>query len=50
MVEELGFRGGVLELPRRATYRSEPLRRKSLVRAAAVGLPLADLCLVIRIC
>jgi hypothetical protein len=38
------------QLPRRATYRSAPLRRRSLVRAARVGLAVVVLFLVMRIC
>lgn len=47
---DLPFLLGVLcEVPRRATYRSEPFIRRSLVRAAVFGL-VEDLFLVIRIC
>ena len=42
--------GTGVQLPRRATYRSEPLRRRSLVRAARLGLAVVDLSLVMRIC
>lgn len=42
--------GTGVQLPRRATYRSEPLRRRSLVRAARLGLVLVVLSLVMRIC
>jgi hypothetical protein len=43
--------GGVLwQEPRRATYRSDPLRRMSLVRAATDGFEFSALFLVTRTC
>lgn len=49
-VEGSDLVGLLLGLPRRITYRSEPLRRESLVRAAIVGRVLSDLFLVMRMC
>lgn len=46
----LGLIGVALCVPSRATYRSEPLRRRSLVREATECLVLSGLFLVIRIC